>query len=68
VRGRKKFRVGVFTEQRARGPSYRAYTTWFNPAWEGCRVFEVDATNGTEAKRMAIDIAKLADSAGSHAR
>ncbi len=57
----KKFKVGVFTEQRTKSLGYMAYTVWYNPAWKGCRVIEVEAKNGTEAKKKAISIAKEQD-------
>lgn len=50
----KSFRVGVFTDVGARGPRYRAYTTWYSPDWLNCQVVEVAARNGTEAKKLAI--------------
>lgn len=30
-----------------------AYTSWYNPAWSGCVMYDVEAKNGTEAKRKA---------------
>lgn len=51
-------KVGVFTHYSAnkkrRLPRVHAYTIWFNPSWEGCCMHEVDACNGTEAKKIAI--------------
>lgn len=31
-----------------------AYTRWANEEWEGCRVYQVEAQNGAEAKKRAI--------------
>lgn len=33
-----------------------AYTSWYNPSWEGCVVYDVEAKNGTEAKRVAREM------------
>jgi hypothetical protein len=52
----KLFQVGVFTEFRdGRKPLISAYTTWFNPEWEGCCVHGIRANSGAEAKKMAIE-------------
>mgnify|MGYP001003637558 CR=1 FL=1 len=37
-----------------------AYTRWASEEWAGCRVYEILAENGAEAKRAAVD-ARLAD-------
>lgn len=52
----KTIQVGVFTHDRGPGrkPLITAYTTWFNAAWENCCLHDVDAKNGTEAKKIAI--------------
>lgn len=51
----KKFKVGVFRHKKEKGGySYLAYTTWYNPLWEGCIQVEVEAENGTQAKKLAI--------------
>ena len=45
--------VGVF----APGPherTYRAYTRWYNSTWSGCCEHEIEAVNGSEAKKIAI--------------
>jgi hypothetical protein len=53
IRRTKAITVGVFPpDERER--SYRAYTRWYNPQWEGCCEHTVDAVNGSEAKRAAI--------------
>lgn len=57
-----KFAIGVFTSMGKNKLRYRAYSTYYNPNWEGCRVIEIDAPNGTEAKKKAIDIFKKMDS------
>lgn len=52
----KVIRVGVFGDVRASSkPYYRAYTTWYNPEWKGCCEHQVEAINGTEAKKLAIE-------------
>jgi hypothetical protein len=33
-----------------------AYTSWYNPAWSGCVTYDVEAKNGTEAKRKAREM------------
>jgi len=46
----------VFGDVRASGkPLYMAYTTWYNPQWKGCCEHEVEAVNGTEAKKIAVE-------------
>lgn len=50
------FKVGVFPvfpfdDHNTR---FNAYTTWYNPNWKGCCEHTVDAINGTEAKKLAI--------------
>jgi hypothetical protein len=50
----KTFKVGVFEFQRKRRVGLTAYTTWFSTAWNGCCLHQVDAINGTEAKRLAM--------------
>lgn len=57
----KKFKVGVFSEQGKRKMKYRAYTMWYSTDWQGCRTIEVNAENGTEAKKKAILMAKNMD-------
>lgn len=44
-----------------RKPIYTAYTYWFNPAWKSGKVYTVEARNGTEAKKLAIKLAKEED-------
>lgn len=58
----KIFKIGVFTEKGPRKRKYRAYTTYYNPSWEGCRVVNVEAKNGTEAKKKAIEIMRRIES------
>lgn len=57
----KKFKVGVFTEQGKRKLKYRAYTMWYHSSWQGCRTIDVEAENGTDAKKKAISIVKKLD-------
>ena len=45
------FKVGVFP---CRKESFTAYTTWYNPSWSGCCEHTVEAVNGTQAKKIAI--------------
>lgn len=49
----KLIKVGVFPPS---GDShvYMAYTRWYNPQWPGCCEHEVEAVNGTIAKKIAI--------------
>jgi hypothetical protein len=49
----KTFKVGVFPNDEG-SSGYRAYTTWYSPQWPGCCEHEVEAVNGTEAKKLAI--------------
>lgn len=44
-----------------RKPLYMAYTYWFDPSWKCGRMFTVYATSGTEAKKIAIAMAKDED-------
>lgn len=46
--------VGIFAHQGKRSVQYQAYTTWYNPEWEGCCEHVVEATSGNEAKKLAI--------------
>jgi hypothetical protein len=48
----KKILVGTFYD----GRRFSAYTTWYNPQWPGCIEYEIDAMNGTEAKKLAIKL------------
>lgn len=51
----REFIVGVFAEnQPGRKPKYSAYTTWYNPEWDGCCLHRVIAATGKEAKKIAI--------------
>jgi hypothetical protein len=58
VTDEKQFIVGVFVERRKRGWRFSAYTRDYNPTWHGHNRVEVQAKNGTEAKRKAIAIIK----------
>jgi len=53
----RKFKVAVFRH----GNKYMAYTKWYSESWDGCRIYYVDAKNGTEAKKIAIKMAKVDD-------
>lgn len=58
----KRFKVMTFrTDREGKKPQYDAYTTWANPEWKGCVVIEVEAKNGTEAKKQAIAERKRRD-------
>jgi hypothetical protein len=53
----KRIKVYTFYEERpGRAPRVSAYTMWVNPTWPGCKTIEVDAINGTEAKKIAIKL------------
>lgn len=55
----KTFQVMTFYEPReGRAPRVAAYTTWASPSWDGCKVIEVKAKDGTEAKKIAIRLRK----------
>lgn len=49
----KSFKVGVFPFD-ARNTRFNAYTSWYNQSWSGCCEHTVEAANGTEAKKIAI--------------
>jgi hypothetical protein len=54
----REFMVGVFSfpAPRARdGVKLTAYTTWYNPTWDGCCEHVVQAATGEEAKRAAME-------------
>lgn len=54
----KKYTFGTFSDRigsQAIRSRIRAYSAWYNPAWGGCIVIEVEANNSKEARRMAID-------------
>jgi len=53
-----KFYVGVFAEKKKRGPGLKlnAYTRDFNIEWSGGNLVEVEAVNGTAAKKVAKEI------------
>ena len=55
------FKVGLFRRKGAKGVKYIAYTVWYDPDWNGCEVFEVEAPNGTQAKKRAIEMARAED-------
>lgn len=52
------FEIGTFVDRDRERPikksHVRAYSTWFNPEWDGCLVYNVEAGSGKEAKRIAI--------------
>lgn len=56
----KRFTVGTFfhaSELRGRrltASRINAYTSMFNPNWDGCIVYEIEAASGAEAKRIAV--------------
>jgi hypothetical protein len=52
--GLRSYKVGVFPHQGKRIVRYLAYTTWYNPQWDGCCEHAVSATSGDEAKKLAI--------------
>ena len=48
-------RVATFYERReGRAPRVEAYTRDYSIDWKGCRVYDVEALNGNDAKRIAI--------------
>lgn len=52
---KRTIKVFTFWEDRfPRKPRCTAYTMWANEQWPGCRVYEVEATSGAEAKKIAI--------------
>ena len=52
-------RVYTFYETREnRVPRVSAYTLWADPSWVGCKVYDVEADSGTEAKKIAIKMRK----------
>ena len=53
----KKFRVGTFYD----GRHFSAYTLWYNTDWGGCIEYEVEASNGTEAKKIALKLRREAE-------
>lgn len=50
------FKVGTFYRT-SDGPlcvsRIQAYTVYYNPKWEGCLEIDVEATSGSEAKKIA---------------
>lgn len=55
VMSSKTFKVATFARLTAAGNiAVKAYIYWFNESWDGCIVYEIDATNRTEAKKIAI--------------
>ena len=46
--------VAVFSHVGKRKVLYTAYTRWFSQDWHGCCIHKVDAVNGTQAKKLAI--------------
>jgi hypothetical protein len=51
----RSFKVLTFFENRpGRKPLVTAYTRDANPLWDGCKVIDIEAENGTDAKKIAI--------------
>lgn len=50
----KRFKVGVFDDPIHLNRKPNAYTLWYNPEWFGCCQHYVEAVNGTQAKKLAI--------------
>ena len=57
----KVIRVGTFAVPGSK--QIACYTTWYNPAWEGCVEFDVEAVNGNEAKKKAVVLRRAHDAA-----
>lgn len=58
----KTFRVGTFPPIRgSRSKMPLCYTRWYNPAWEGCIEYTVEAESGEEAKKKAAALRRAAD-------
>ncbi len=54
------FRVYTFCEKRpGRKDRISACTLWENREWAGCITYDVEAVNGTEAKKQAIELRRL---------
>lgn len=51
---KKLITVGVFPFGEDRPHRFNAYTLWYNPEWQGCCEHNVEAINGSEAKKLAI--------------
>lgn len=53
----KTFRVGTFFDGgKPLISKIRAYTLWWSPEWKRCVVYDVEAENGTAAKRKAREL------------
>jgi len=48
-----KFKVGTFAWRSGRRLVVTAYTGFYNPAWPDCIEYEIGATSGYEAKKIA---------------
>ena len=48
-KGMQQITVAVFNQYH-----WSAYTCWYNPSWPGCCLHEVNAQNGTAAKKIAL--------------
>ena len=60
----KIYRVGTFPpEPDCRSKQPMAYLRDYNPQWEGCIEFDVEATSGKEAKRIAVKLRQEHDAA-----
>jgi hypothetical protein len=52
----RNFKVATFyhpDEGSLRLSRIHCYTLWYNPAWEGCKIFNVEAVSVIEAKKKA---------------
>ena len=54
----KEYTVGVFKAPPGCKVKYMAYTTGYNPTWQGCSEYKVEAASGAEAKKIAIKMHK----------
>lgn len=55
----KEFKVYTFKSTRENGtPLYLAYLRDANPQWPQCKIINVMAASGAEAKKIAIDLRK----------
>jgi hypothetical protein len=54
------FKVATFAHERKNGSKwFTAYTRDYSEQWEGCRIYHVEASSGSEAKRIAIANRKI---------
>ena len=54
------FDVAVFVQEREKGkvPMITAYTIWYSEDWPGYNKIQLEARNGTEAKKLAKRIVR----------